>query len=241
MGINKYELDTTFPLDNGYVLLPTNREGKSYPVLYLFHGAGPDGCEEWIRGGNIESNVNRWAEENNFSPMIMVMPRIKRKSQEGFKHFIDQFLQYMDYIEKYYKEFIRKGQENTAVAGYSMGGAAALYCSYLYKTVFLHTAAFSPSQFVHCNGKESWIPWSEKMDIGKAYGAINYIGYGEAETNFARIAKKYIQEIQSQGILINRYGLKAKTTGGHSMGTFLALLERFLKVDIFGSKNGLNQ
>ncbi len=237
MNIKRYELDGTFPTENGYVLLPTDREGKVFPVLYLFHGAGVEGCEEWIRGGNIENNMNKWAEEYDFSPMIIVMPRNKRLSQEGFKYFVDQFSNFIDYIEKYYSQFMLKGQENTAVAGYSMGGAAALYCSYVYKTRFLHTAAFSPSEFVHSKDeKVSWIPSNERMDIGKAQGAINFIGYGDAEPNFARIAKGYIEELDSQGIWINRYGLAAKAQGGHCMGTFLVLLERFLKVDIFGLK-----
>ncbi|MDD3140363.1 MAG: alpha/beta hydrolase-fold protein [Lachnospiraceae bacterium] len=237
MSNMRYELDHSFPKDNGYVLLPTNREGKAFPVLYLFHGSGQQGCDEWIYGGNIENNMNKWTEEYNFSPMIIVMPRNKRKSPEGFKYYVDQFSHYMEYIEKYYGRIVLRGQANTAVAGISMGGAAALYCSYVYKTRILHTAAFSPSEFVHSKDEAvSWIPSNEAMDIGKAQGAINFIGYGDQEPNFERIAKKYIDELNEQGILINRYGLSPKAHGGHSMSTFLTLLERFLKIDIFGLK-----
>jgi enterochelin esterase-like enzyme len=236
MSVERYVLDETFPLDYGYVLLPMDRDGKQFPLLYLFHGSGAEGCEEWIHSGKIVERVNKWAEESDFSPMIMVMPRIKRKTPGGFKDCVDKFLDFTGYIEKVYEGCIFKDQEHTAVAGYSMGGAAALYCAYTYKTKFLHTAAFSPGQFAHYDSEDSWIPWNEKMDIGKAPGAINYIGYGDAEPNFERVAKRYINELIAQGISINEHGLKAKTTGGHNMGTFSVLLERFIKVDIFGTE-----
>lgn len=241
MGTKQYELDDTFPVENGYVLIPTDKEGKTFPVLYLFHGTGEDSCETWIHAGNIENNINKWADEKYFSPMILVFPRIKRRSQDGFKHFVEQFSHYTDYIEKFYKPFVLQGQENTAVAGFSMGGAAALYCSHYYKTKFIHTAAFSPSQFVYYDGKDSWIPNSEAFDIGGTQNSINYIGYGDSEDNFARIAKRYIQYLIQQGIPINRHGLEARVKGGHSMGTFLTLLERFIKVDIFGTNKCIPQ
>lgn len=95
MSVERYVLDETFPLDYGYVLLPMDREGKQFPVLYLFHGAGAEGCEEWIRSGKIVERVNKWAKESGFSPMIMVMPRINRKTPGGFKDYVDKFLDFI--------------------------------------------------------------------------------------------------------------------------------------------------
>ncbi len=139
------------------VLLPANYEAKkSYPVLYLFHGVGQDNTH-WIRG-NAHIVLGNMVAQRQAEEMIVVMPNCRARANDAgnpqdefsednyqaFNRFIyDLQDNLMPFIESHYS--IKKGRENTAVAGLSMGGRTALYIGLSMQETFGYIGAFCPA------------------------------------------------------------------------------------------------
>jgi len=98
------------------VYLPADYETsqRSYPVLYLLHGAGGDQAE-WIQRGEVVRLTDNAINCGLATPMIIVMPDASGESRgyvndpEGkwrYEHFF--FQEFMPYIEKTYR--IRPGK-----------------------------------------------------------------------------------------------------------------------------------
>lgn len=118
-------------------LPPRFSEDKSYPVLYLLHGAG-DNQNSWLDKGGMQNIADRFMNGSG-THMIIVMP----DAQTTF---------YMGNFEKYFfEELVPKVETdyNTtgkrAVAGLSMGGFGTLYYSFLYPNKFTYGYAMSPA------------------------------------------------------------------------------------------------
>jgi len=119
---------------------------KSYPILYLLHGAGDD-QDAWmanttqygmLHGGNATEIAARYV-KNGGTPMIIVMP----DAQMSF---------YMGDFEKYmYEELMPKVESDykfngkRAVAGLSMGGYGTLYYAMKYPSMYSYAYAMSPA------------------------------------------------------------------------------------------------
>ena len=223
---------------DGYVLMPEEYGcDRQYPVLYLFHGSG--GYAEWnnLGQGDIVNNINKWSDTYKFSPMIIIMPQIgkgyKKLTPEAFKQFTPQFGGLMQRVKDVYGNTISSEKRHTAIAGFSLGGATALYCSYYYKDKFIHTGAFSPSSFL-----SEWIGSGNHLTLENDNETINFIGYGSDEYEFKTASIRYIEDLRAQNIKINTNGMSQQVlNGGHNFYTFNTLLERFLKVDIFSYVN----
>lgn len=135
--------------------------GKDYPVLYLLHGMGGDE-EAWITLGRTALIMDNLIEQGQVTPMIIVMPNgnvayeaAPGESSMGFykpsmqaPHTMDgkmeeTFPNVMNFVEKNYR--IRKGKENRAIAGLSMGGFHSLHISRYYPGTFDYIGLFSPA------------------------------------------------------------------------------------------------
>ncbi len=102
---------------------------RSYPVLYLLHGAGDDQTG-WVQFGEVLHIADKAINEGNATPMIIVMPDANTGKRGYFNHpsgnwryedfFFDEF---MPFIEKTYR--IKKEKRYRAVAGLSMGGGGS--------------------------------------------------------------------------------------------------------------------
>lgn len=114
--------------------------GKTYPVLYLFHGVMDD-HSAWTAKGNVKSITDKAVKEGIIEPFIIVMPdgfncfyvngaKLSGKKREGndWESYFWKELKPM--IEKKYP--VRKGKANTAIAGNSMGGYGAVYHAFNY-------------------------------------------------------------------------------------------------------------
>ena len=114
-------------MDRKYaVYLPPDYESseRSYPVLYLLHGAGDDQTG-WGQFGEILRIADQSIKEGSATPMIVVMPDANTK-QRGYFNSLDGSFRYEDFffeeliphVEKKYR--IKSDKRYRAVAGLSM-------------------------------------------------------------------------------------------------------------------------
>ncbi len=110
------------------VYLPPDYETsqRSYPVLYLLHGAGDDQTG-WVQFGEVLQIADKTIKEGKATPMIIVMPDAKT-GHRGYYNDIKGEWRYEDfffeelvpYVEKTYR--IKSEKRYRAIAGLSMGG-----------------------------------------------------------------------------------------------------------------------
>ncbi|MBA4410046.1 MAG: alpha/beta hydrolase-fold protein [Bacteroidota bacterium] len=116
-------------MDRKYAIyLPADYEtsNRSYPVLYLLHGAGDD-QSGWVQFGETKHIADKAIAEGKSTAMIIVMPdgntgqRGYFNSPKGDWNYEDFFFQeFMPFIEKTYR--IRAEKRYRAISGLSMGG-----------------------------------------------------------------------------------------------------------------------
>ncbi len=112
------------------VYLPPDYETseRSYPVLYLLHGAGDDQTG-WVQFGEILRITDNAIKDGSATPMIIVMPDANSGKRGYFNQGEDWryedffFEELMPYIEQKYR--IKSEKKYRAVAGLSMGGGGS--------------------------------------------------------------------------------------------------------------------
>ncbi len=124
----------TLKMERKYAIyLPPDYESseRSYPVLYLLHGAGDDQTG-WVQFGEVLRIADNAINNGSSTAMIIVMPDANT-GQRGYTNnatgdwryedfFFDEF---MPYIEKTYH--IKGEKRYRAIAGLSMGGGGTFY------------------------------------------------------------------------------------------------------------------
>jgi len=110
------------------IYLPPDYESstRSYPVLYLLHGAGDDQTG-WVQFGEVLNITDKAIAEGKATPMIIVMPdantgrRGYANNATGTWLYEDFFFkELMPHVEKKYR--IKAEKRFRAIAGLSMGG-----------------------------------------------------------------------------------------------------------------------
>ena len=110
------------------IYLPPDYETseRSYPVLYLLHGAGDDQTG-WVQFGEVLHIADKAILEGSATPMIIVMPDGNTKRRGYFNDLKNEwryedffFEEFMPYVEKSYR--IKGEKRYRAIAGLSMGG-----------------------------------------------------------------------------------------------------------------------
>ncbi|WP_423127383.1 alpha/beta hydrolase [Gaoshiqia sp. Z1-71] len=116
-------------MDRKYAIyLPPGYETseRSYPVLYLLHGAGDDQTG-WVQFGEVQHIADKAIADGSATAMIIVMPDANTgrrgyfndlKGEWRYEDFF--FSELMPYIEKTYR--IKGEKRYRAIAGLSMGG-----------------------------------------------------------------------------------------------------------------------
>lgn len=114
------------------VYLPPDYETseRSYPVLYLLHGAGDDQTG-WVQFGEVLHITDKAIKEGKATPMIIVMPDANTGRRGYFNHIKGDwnyedffFEELIPHVEKTYRAKTEKRYR--AVAGLSMGGGGTL-------------------------------------------------------------------------------------------------------------------
>lgn len=114
---------------------PGYSKDATYPVLYLLHGIG-GGEDEWRKHGAPDVILDNLAADKKVTPMIVVLPNGRAQKNDraegnvyahakAFEAFeADLLKDVIPFVEKTYPT--KKGPENRALAGLSMGGGQAL-------------------------------------------------------------------------------------------------------------------
>ncbi|MGD1892224.1 MAG: alpha/beta hydrolase [Cyclobacteriaceae bacterium] len=113
------------------IYLPPDYESseRSYPVLYLLHGAGDDQTG-WVQFGEVLHITDKAINEGQATPMIVVMPDADTGQRGYFNNPTGEwryedffFEELMPYVESTYR--IKGEKRYRAVAGLSMGGGGS--------------------------------------------------------------------------------------------------------------------
>ena len=147
--IRKYTSQVTSQIKSCYVYTPPTYDVspyESYPVLYIQHGVGENETG-WIWSGKLNFILDNLIAKKKCSPMIVVMC-----SGYAFEENTDTVFYPGDfdrelihdcipYIEKNYR--VKKGRENRAMAGLSLGSAQACLSVAKHKDLFAYLGVFS--------------------------------------------------------------------------------------------------
>ena len=116
---------------NYAIYLPPDYEtsARSYPVLYLLHGAGDDQTG-WVQFGEVLHIADKAIREGKATPMVIAMPDANSgrrgyfndiKGEWRYEDFF--FEEFVPYLEGFYR--IKGEKRYRAVAGLSMGGGGS--------------------------------------------------------------------------------------------------------------------
>ena len=143
---------------------PGYDKGKAYPVLYLLHGAGGDE-EAWLTLGRTAQIMDNLIALGKAKPMIVVTPNGNASDDAGpletgltkkdwpKKTYEESFQDIMNYVKDHYK--IKKGPDNTAICGLSMGGYHTFRISMLNPGTFGYMGLFSAAVRLGRGGDKS--------------------------------------------------------------------------------------
>jgi len=120
---------------------------RSYPVLYLLHGAGDDQTG-WVQFGEVLHIADKAIQEGTATPMVIAMPDANT-GQRGYFNDISGDWRYEDF---FFEEFVPhiegsyriKGEKRyRAVAGLSMGGGGSFMYALHHPEMFSSAAPLS--------------------------------------------------------------------------------------------------
>ena len=196
------------------VWLPPNySESKKYPVLYMNHGI-MGGEDDLLTGWGIREMASNLIAKGEVKPFIIVFtqmytdPNAERPSgitQESTDHY-DDFLydlteSLMPYMSEHYS--VAEGRENTAIAGFSMGGRESLYIGMKAADKIGYVCASSPApgivpaQDSFLNHRGSMTEAEFKFTSPKPY--ILMIGGGTADQVVGTFPKQYHELYDKNG------------------------------------------
>ncbi len=133
------------------IYLPPDYETsqRSYPVLYLLHGAGDDQTG-WVQFGEVQNIADKAIRENSATAMIIVMPDANTGRRGYFNdikgdwRYEDFFFQeLMPFIEKTYRT--KNEKRYRAISGLSMGGGGTLMYAMHHPELFAAACPLSAS------------------------------------------------------------------------------------------------
>jgi len=178
-------------MDRKYAIyLPPDYETsqRSYPVLYLLHGAGDDQTG-WVQFGEVLNIADAAIKSSLATAMIIVMPDANTGKRgyvndvKGEWRYEDFFFQeFMPFIEKTYR--IKGEKRYRAIAGLSMGGEGtfiyALHHPELFSSACPLSAATGPASIEELKNYRLWpgvesITDADKDAYFKKYSVLSLI------------------------------------------------------------------
>lgn len=133
------------------IYLPPDYETseRSYPVLYLLHGAGDDQTG-WVQFGEVLRIADRAILDGSATPMIIVMPDANTGERGYFNDMKNEwryedffFEELMPYVEQTYR--IKKEKRYRAISGLSMGGGGTFMYALHHPELFSSACPLSAS------------------------------------------------------------------------------------------------
>ena len=188
------------------------KSGKSYPVLYLVHGAG-DSDQSWSSVGRANNILDNLIASGKAKSMIIVMPNghtPERSRNTGNmlqnSDFSNDLLKVViPYIDKNYRTIANA--DNRAMAGLSMGGAHTIQNGLPHPDLFHYLGIFSIS-----GGGEQYEKANDDA-LKKAAAELKLLYYAYGRADFvARNTEQF-------KAMLKKYGIKLtlnETGGGHT-------------------------
>jgi enterochelin esterase-like enzyme len=172
------------------IYLPPDYETsqRSYPVLYLLHGAGDDQTG-WVQFGEVLNIADEAIKSGIATAMIIVMPDANT-GKRGYMNDIKGewlyedffFKEFMPFIEKTYR--IKSDKRYRAIAGLSMGGEGtfiyALHHPELFSSACPLSAVTGPRSIEELKNYRRWqgvegITDADKESYFKRYSVLSLI------------------------------------------------------------------
>ncbi len=204
---------------------------KSYPVLYLLHGAGGDE-EAWSSMGRTAQIMDNLIEQGKAVPMIVVMPNgnpgqqaagtmglpVKNydyRAPENANIYVRSLVEELvPFIEKEYRAIPKKASR--AIAGLSMGGGHTFAASTLYPDKFDYICPLSAGT------RESDTLDQQLQGIKKAGYKLYWIGCGTAD--FAYPNNQVLDKALTRNGMPHTF---FESTGGHEWKNWRLYLNTF--------------
>jgi enterochelin esterase-like enzyme len=213
-------------------------DNNTYPVLYLLHGIGGTHTE-WL-GGNPNQVLSNLIASGNAVPMIAVMPNVRARYNDSasgdhfsaenvaaFDNFIND-LRYdlMPFIEVNFP--VTHARHETAIAGLSMGGRAALQIGALMPEYFMFIASFSSAPgLLRPEGGTTGVLYAHELTIPEDLRDNTFIllNNGDNEEMFANMTMMYYNAFVENGVNPVHY----VTPGGHDFSVWMNGLYHFAR------------
>jgi predicted alpha/beta superfamily hydrolase len=210
------------------VYIPSNskKRDKKYPVLYMHDGQNVFGSEEAINGVSLE--LHNYLEKNNLDLMVVAIDnnpvgeeRINEycpwKSGQFSQKLLDQPTsaggngnQYVEFIVNELKPLIDRTyptiENETYMAGISLGALIAAYAACTYPTIFKRVAGISSAFY---RNQEEIERLMEKTDLSLLERIYFDCGTAEAGEN-DEISKLFLQSNQAIFDIIIQNEVKAE-------------------------------
>jgi len=203
---------------------PGYDKGKdSYPVLYLFHGAG-DHENSWLTTGRANDILDNLIAEGRARPMILVMPQhlagpagAQPPAQGGFVREFETDI--VPWVAKTFRTV--NNASNRAIAGLSMGGQQTITISMSRPEMFKYVGVFSIGQ-ADAN-RETF--YADKLpNLAKINGwKVHWWGWGKVDFLQAN-AVKTVDYLKSKGV---RFTTTHESAGGHDWRCWRDYLNQF--------------
>ena len=204
---------------------------KSYPVLYLLHGAGGDE-EAWSSMGRTAQIMDNLIEQGKAVPMIVVMPNgnpgqqaastmglpvknLDYRAPENANIYVRSLVEELvPFIEKEYRAIPKKASR--AIAGLSMGGGHTFAATTLYPDKFDYICPLSAGT------RESDTLDQQLQGIKKAGYKLYWIGCGTAD--FAYPNNQVLDKALTRNGMPHTF---FESTGGHEWKNWRLYLNTF--------------
>lgn len=224
-------------------LPPGYGAGKKYPVLYLCHGLGQDD-RQWIDDGHADIILGNLLAAGGCEEMMLVMPNCRARendaenppdafSLDNYRAFDNFLYDFQDdlkpFIESRYP--VLTGRENTAVAGFSMGGREALYLGLKMQDTFGYIAACCPApgvlEYEFHDVHEAGLFTEETLAVEEPYRGKTkiLIAAGKEDNVVGVYPETYHRILEKNGVAHSWY----KLSGGHDFQVVGKAYYNFLK------------
>lgn len=181
------------------IYLPPDYETseRSYPVLYLLHGAGDDQTG-WVQFGEVLNITDQAIKDGTCTAMIIVMPDANTGQRGYFNNLKNDwryedffFEELMPYVEKRYR--IKGEKRYRAIAGLSMGGGGTFMYALHHPELF--SSACPLSAYI---GPLSIEEMKQRMDRGnEKYDEKELQKYYERHNALSLIENTPVEDIKS--------------------------------------------
>ncbi len=219
--LHRYESKTLGITRGLNVYTPPNYDNDpktAYSVFYLLHGAG-DNERGWSTIGRANVILDNLIAEGKAAPMIIVMPDGHAPATEGVDNPFGKDLteEIIPYVESKYRT--KKGPENRALAGLSMGGFQTLDIGITRQDLFGWIGVFSAG--IRDTYEQTHGPF---LDTANQKLRLFWIGIGKTDFLFER-NDNLLQLLKKKDV---RHTFRL-SEGGHTWKNWRHYLHEFLQ------------